>query len=183
MDMRPDPANPYRMRPADRKRMAASLSEFGDLGGIVLNRRTGLLIGGHQRTDAMPGATIDTADLPAMEPDGTVARGWLVYQGRRFALRVVDWTPAKAHAAMLAANLFARVGEDDATALEALLAELTAAETDMDLTGFDSDALAKAMAETAQDEKAAPGEFPEVDENVETEHECPKCGYKWSGGQ
>jgi ParB-like chromosome segregation protein Spo0J len=32
-------------------------------------------------------------------------------------------------------------------------------------------------------EKEAPQEFAEVDENIETEHNCPKCGYKWSGGQ
>jgi len=27
-----------------------------------------------------------------------------------------------------------------------------------------------------------PDEFPEFTENLETEHQCPKCGYKWSGG-
>jgi ParB-like chromosome segregation protein Spo0J len=27
-----------------------------------------------------------------------------------------------------------------------------------------------------------PPAFQEVDENIETAHECPKCGYKWSGG-
>lgn len=28
----------------------------------------------------------------------------------------------------------------------------------------------------------APGEFKEYDEDIDIEHECPKCGYKWSGG-
>lgn len=28
----------------------------------------------------------------------------------------------------------------------------------------------------------APDDFNEYDEDIETEHECPKCGYKWSGG-
>jgi hypothetical protein len=27
-----------------------------------------------------------------------------------------------------------------------------------------------------------PEDFPAFDESIETEHECPKCGYKWSGG-
>jgi hypothetical protein len=27
----------------------------------------------------------------------------------------------------------------------------------------------------------APSEFPEADEDIETEHQCPKCGYEWSG--
>ena len=26
-----------------------------------------------------------------------------------------------------------------------------------------------------------PADFPEKDENIETTHNCPKCGYKWSG--
>lgn len=29
----------------------------------------------------------------------------------------------------------------------------------------------------------APEDFPEVDENIPTEHTCPKCGYAWSGGR
>jgi hypothetical protein len=29
----------------------------------------------------------------------------------------------------------------------------------------------------------APDEFASVDENIETEHSCPKCGYRWSGGK
>ncbi len=29
----------------------------------------------------------------------------------------------------------------------------------------------------------APQEFPEVDENIEVEHVCPKCGYQFSGGE
>lgn len=28
-----------------------------------------------------------------------------------------------------------------------------------------------------------PEDFPEVDENISTEHTCPKCGYAWSGGR
>jgi hypothetical protein len=32
-------------------------------------------------------------------------------------------------------------------------------------------------------EQESPDEFQEYDESINTEHECPKCGYKWSGGQ
>jgi ParB-like chromosome segregation protein Spo0J len=28
-----------------------------------------------------------------------------------------------------------------------------------------------------------PEDFPEVDENIEIEHQCPKCGYRFSGGE
>lgn len=32
-------------------------------------------------------------------------------------------------------------------------------------------------------EAQPPSEFAEYDEDIPTEHECPKCGYKWSGGK
>lgn len=35
--------------------------------------------------------------------------------------------------------------------------------------------------ELPEDEMEPPEEFPEVDADIQTEHECPKCGYKWSG--
>jgi len=30
-------------------------------------------------------------------------------------------------------------------------------------------------------DKEPPTEFQQFDENIETEYQCPKCGYKWSG--
>jgi DNA modification methylase len=143
-----DPANPNRMAAEDKARMAKSLEEFGDLSGVILNRRTGLLVGGHQRADVLTGATIAADDLPAPEPDGTVARGYLERNGRRYALRVVDWDETKAHAALLAANRFGRVGTDDDALLKTLLADLSATDIDMGLTGFDDAALADLLANT-----------------------------------
>ena len=34
----------------------------------------------------------------------------------------------------------------------------------------------------ANDEPTAPGEFQEVGEDIETEHQCPRCKYRFSGG-
>jgi hypothetical protein len=109
LSLKPDPANPNRMDAEDKARMAKSLAEFGDLSGVILNRRTGLLIGGHQRADVLAGADIQTEELSKPDPDGTVARGWLVHLGRRYAVRVVDWSENKAHMALLAANRYGRV--------------------------------------------------------------------------
>jgi len=33
----------------------------------------------------------------------------------------------------------------------------------------------------SQSEQVAPQDFDEVDENIDTEHRCPSCGYEWSG--
>ena len=49
----------------------------------------------------------------------------------------------------------------------------------MDLTGFDSDEIAKLMTWTPGD---IPGENLEINEDgMAQDHECPKCGYKWNG--
>jgi hypothetical protein len=134
--LRADPANPNRMADEDKARMALSLAEFGDLSGITLNRRTGMLIGGHQRVSVMPDGALDVTDIAEPEPDGTVARGYLTHLGRRYAVRVVDWPSDKAHAALLAANRFGRVGHDDGAALKDLLQELDTGALDMELTGY-----------------------------------------------
>ena len=144
-ELKQDPQNPNRMDEADKERMAKSMAEFGDLSGVILNRRTGYLVGGHQRVDIMKGCEITTKELTKPEPDGTVARGYIDYNGRRMSLRVVDWPEEKAKAALIAANRFGRVGHDDLDVLSVLLSELNAGELDMDLTGYSNDALEQMM--------------------------------------
>ena len=38
-----------------------------------------------------------------------------------------------------------------------------------------------ASPDAARETTDAPEEFPEVTEDVHTDHKCPKCGYAWSG--
>ena len=174
--LKADPANPNRMAAEDKARMAASLAEFGDLSGVVLNRRTGYLIGGHQRVDVLTGAVLEVTDLPAPEPDGTVGRGWLVHRGRRYAVRVVDWDEDRAHAALLAANRYGRVGSDDAALLKDLLEALDDGSRDIDLTGYTAEAIERLMTQFHVPEENKP-----IDEGAmsDTKCECPNCGFKW----
>jgi hypothetical protein len=176
IDIRSDPANPNRMDLVDKARMAKSLAEFGDLSGVVLNRRTGLLIGGHQRVEVLRGAEMHVDDLPEPEADGTVARGWLVHCGRRYSVRVVDWADQRAHAALLAANRFGRVGHDDNAVLKDLLEQLDTGVTDMDLTGYTVEAIERLMLQFHVPDANKP-----IDEGAmsDTTNECPKCGFKW----
>ena len=162
--------------------MAAALAEFGDLSGVIVNRRTGLLIGGHQRADVLRDGEMAVTDLAKPEPDGTVARGHLEHGGRRYAVRVVDWPEDKAHAALLAANRYGRRGEDDAATLKDLLAELDCGQTTdtgqllADLTGYDA-----AERERLALQFHVPEDNKPIDEEgmKNTQNECPKCGFKW----
>lgn len=74
-----------------------------------------------------------------------------------------------------------RVAAADLEWDSAILGELAADDPAM-LAGLWTDAeLAEVL--TAGGAYDAPDEFKEFDEDIETEHECPKCGYQWSGGK
>ncbi len=54
------------------------------------------------------------------------------------------------------------------------------AEMGLAAVGFSTDELERLR---TSGEFSSPDQFPEVDENIETEHVCPKCGYQFSGGE
>ncbi len=163
------------MDAADKARMVKSLAEFGDLSAIILNRRTGLLIGGHQRVDVLADGKVYTEEV-VPEPDGTVARGWIERDGRRYALRVVDWPEDKAHAALLAANRFGRVGQDDAAILKDLLQDLDDGSRDMDLTGYGAEELERLMLQAPPPEAI---DLDDGDADAGAVVKCPKCGFNF----
>jgi ParB-like chromosome segregation protein Spo0J len=159
-----NPKNPRTISPAELDRLKKSLERFGDLGGIVLNRRTGHLVGGHQRIAAwklaeVPAQVVETLKKP--DKQGTVAWGWIFIDGNRYTYREVDWSATDEAVANLAANKIA--GEWDELQLKAIVADL-APTTDLDGTGFDADELNRLMAtEEPRNRPAAPnisgGEF------------------------
>ena len=64
--------NPRRISDRAMKGLRASLERFGELGGIVYNKRTGRLVGGHQRVKALAAmgvkdAEVRVVDLPIAE--------------------------------------------------------------------------------------------------------------------
>jgi len=116
-------AAPYNPRTIDEEALAAlttSLSEFGDISGLVWNKRTGHLVAGHQRLAALKtkhGGKLKLSGGAVITPGG-----------ERFAVRVVDWPEAQEKAANLAANSPFLAGSFDAAGLEAVLADLNAAD-------------------------------------------------------
>ncbi len=49
-----NPKNPRRITDKKLDMLKKAVSEFGDLSGIVFNRTTGQLVGGHQRVKVLP---------------------------------------------------------------------------------------------------------------------------------
>ena len=84
-----------------------------------------------------------------------------------------DLAAAKRYA--IAHNRLGDKSEFDLPALEAQLAELDS----LAGTGFSDEALGGFG--DGHGGATTPDEFREYDEDIETEHRCPKCGYTWSG--
>ena len=116
-----------------------------------------------------------------MLSDGHLRRDWLAKrygESAEIEVNVTDFTPDEAKLAMVSKDALAALAESDAAKLEALLAEI---QTEDDAVREMLDGLAE-NAGILADAVEAPEDFPEVDENIETESECPKCGYRFSGG-
>lgn len=146
------------------------MAEFGDLSGIVMNVRTGHLIGGHQRVKLFdPGWEIKTE--PHEDVLWTVALGYVETPWGRWVYREVDWEEVKEKAANVAANKHG--GEWDFPKLSEVLIELHATNIDMELAGFDEKELENHFAGVKIEDLASP---PEKEPQ---EKECPKCGYRW----
>ena len=126
-----------------------------------------------------------------------VAWGNVVYAGctrlKAAKLRGIDRVPViridfrdkqQAVAFALADNRSAEWATWDEDALGRLLNE-DLAEVDVKaleaMTGFEQQEIEGLRSGIREMEPEAPEEFPEVDESIETEHRCPKCGYEWSG--
>ena len=108
-DLRGDERNPRYMTEFDAKNLANSMQQFGDLGGIVFNRRNGKLVGGHMRIKTLERlvghkqvAYVTKYEQP--DAQGTVALGYVWYNNTPYAYREVDWDEATHLEANIAAN-------------------------------------------------------------------------------
>ncbi len=133
-DLKAAEYNPRKIADEKLKALAAAMREFGDLSGIVFNKRTGRLVGGHQRVKNLdPAWEIQKKASP--DKLGTVATGFVITPEGRWTYREVDWPEKKEKMANLAANKHKGEWEDEK--LKALLQELDLNSAEIDLVGFD----------------------------------------------
>ena len=98
-DLRPAPYNPRKITPEAQAGLQTSIHEFGDISGIVFNERTGHLVCGHQRLDALKANFGDALEMVA--ENGTT---FLRAGDKSFAVRIVDWPESPEKLANIAAN-------------------------------------------------------------------------------
>lgn len=131
----PNPGNPRRISEDQIARLKKSLKEFGDLSGIIFNRKTGHLVGGHQRVKVLPAdARIEML---------TATHGIVTIDGDEFVYREVEWDETKEKAANIAANQHG--GEWALKELTEWIHELDAENIDMDLLGFSKEELDRVL--------------------------------------
>jgi len=101
--------NPRVITDKQFQQLSLSLDQLGDLGGIVHNLATDEIIGGNQRSkvfdllkDSDSIIISETFDPPTEA--GTVAVGYIKWNGERFSYRQVDWDDKTCERANIQAN-------------------------------------------------------------------------------
>lgn len=171
--------NPRQISKKRAARLEDTLMRLGDLGGIVHNIRTDEVIGGNQRTRVFGEASsieiVEKYDAP--DNQGTVAHGFIVWRGNKFAYRQVQWDERTSEEANLAANLGAGDWDWDILANQFDDSLLISAGMDEDmLKSLNTDAAALRM--MIEGNQPVPA-FKEYDESAADDVEfltCPHCG-------
>ena len=165
-DLVPNPKNPrIDLRPGMPlyEKLKDSIENFGYLDPIIWNKRTGMIVSGHQRFQVMK----DLAEQNGEELD-------------EIDVMEVDMPENKQDAFMVAINKI--TGLWDTEKLSALFKELD--EEDLSYTGFDEfeiQALLSSDDNTIIDDtEESETEFKEFGKDTKTNHVCPKCGYEWN---
>ena len=153
----PNPRNPNQHPQSQVALLAKVIAHQGWRSPIVVSKRSGFIVSGHGRYEAAK--ALGLAKVPVDYQD--------------FPTDADEW----AH--LVADNRLAELAEADSAVLRGVLAELKAGDFDLDLAGFDANALAGLLADPP--EPTPPEDFTSVDENLPTEFQCPKCAYRWSG--
>ena len=148
-EVKPDEHNARLHPERNLETTKTSLRVYGQRKPIVVNKRTGIIEAGNGLWQA-------AKDL-----------GW-----EKIAVVYVDDDPATATGYAIMDNRSAELAEWDEEILSGLLEELKLEEFDLDLTGFDDGDLSIKEWKPKEDGQ-------EFDENIETKHKCPRCGYEW----
>jgi len=152
----PDAANARKHDEKNIEAIVRSLQRFGQRLPIVVQKQGMIVRAGNGRLEAAK------------------RLGW-----KHMACVVVDEQSVDATAYAIADNRTAELATWDDETLASLLQSLPEdARLDAGYKVEDLGALLERLTPPV-----APEDFAEVDENIPTDHSCPKCGYSWSGGE
>jgi hypothetical protein len=100
-------SNPRQITSKQLTRLRDKLARLGDLSGVVHNQRDDSIIGGNQRMvifgEGSEPVIVERYEQP--DEQGTLAHGFIIWQDKRYAYRLVNWDEQTAREANIAANL------------------------------------------------------------------------------
>jgi DNA modification methylase len=165
-DLVPAPYNPREISDEAAAGLAKSMGDFGDLSGVVWNKRTGHLVCGHQRVKEL------------QEMGGQFVKGAIqIESGERFPVRVVSWPESKEKVANVTANN-PRIAGVFTEGIAELLPEIKATVGDEDFGVLQFDSMAKDLGAIANPPvDVVEDEVPEPPKNPVT-----KLGDVWRLG-
>ena len=123
-DINPAKYNPRKMNDESRRGLKNSMEKFKDISGIVYNKRTKTLIGGHQRWNELrekygTNLKINHVKDEFFSIDDSVSNNFTGY-----LMRVVDWDKSEEKVANITANTHTIAGEWDLEVLPTLMEEI-----------------------------------------------------------
>ena len=152
----PDDLTPWDRNPRHNEhavqQVADSIARFGFAAPIVARAEDRRVIAGHTRL--LAAQRLGMAEVP---------------------VRLLDVSDAEADALALADNKLGELADWDDPMLAQVLAELD------DLTGLGWSAAEVDKLIGSIDHHDAPDDFPEYDDEIPVDYQCPKCSYAWSG--
>lgn len=164
----PSPKNPK----LHSEGIQTSISRFGFIEPVVIDERTGQLISGHGRMEALQEAQ-GGGQGP---PEGIEVQDgeWLVPVNRGWASK----SDQEASAALVALNRYVELGGWDDQALADILQDLSAVPDGLEGIGYDQDEIAELL-QTIPDFGAVDQDSqPRLDEAKRVI--CPQCGHEFS---
>jgi ParB-like chromosome segregation protein Spo0J len=156
-DLRPYPGNP---RIGNVELIAESLRSNGQYRPIVVRTETSEILAGNHTWQAAKRLGWESIEATFVDVDDATARRIVLVDNRSNDIASYD--------AAILTDLLATVAEEG----ESLLG-----------TGYCDDDLERLLAVAQGTQVEPPDEFPSLDEDLATEHRCPKCGYEWSGAK
>jgi len=150
--------HPKNVRQGDIGAISESLKAHGQYKPIVVDRRTNQILAGNHTWRAAKSLGWSQ-----------IAVGFIETKDDDDATRI-----------LLADNRTTDLASYDDAGLADLLKELIASDDGLEGTLFNDEDLNELLVDAQPLDFT---EFPIVDENIKTEHKCPKCDYEWSGKQ
>lgn len=169
--------NPRKITDGQRADLEKHLRALGDLSGIVHDLNSDQIIGGNQRSDVFD---INNCEIVIehknKKPDkqGTVAQGYVIWEGNRYSYREVHWTKKQCRLANLVANKAGGTWDEE-------LLKKYFSKSELSEAGFSSEEMDELFSELRSDKKVdAKARFGEADKLLK--HWGVKKGDIWALG-